>query len=308
MLQLYIVRYLFKLDSLNTFNANCRSIDLNSTMELRRSLSNAYMLRNIKLWLFSGKYSLREDFEVSEDDTVYFECLDDDTKSEIALLRQRCKPISLEEMDYAVDVCINEVRDYAIKYVKTKLRFIYKSEHYDPEDFALELLAHCIVAIYNQYPRIDSTLHAINVCKRVIKNMGTNTIKRFTSNGRSTLYQNQDGTFSSYKCSYDVIINTLAETSVEYDGDLKYSIEALTKKDSRRASFVKCITGHDVAFTEWLKQNQFMRSGCNEEYFDRLHADGRTDEYFNTVANYLGATDKVVGSWLRTLKRDLGYI
>jgi hypothetical protein len=277
-------------------------------MELRRSIGSGYMLRNVKLWVFNGVYSAMDDFEVAQDDLAYFECLDYDTKQEIAALRERCRPISLAEMDYAVDLCIDEVREYAIKYVKSKLRFIYKSEHYDPEDFALELLTHCIVAIYNQYPRIDSTLHAVNVCKRVIKNMGTNIIKKFTSSGRSTLYRNGDGTFSSFKCSYDVVMNTLAEIPVDHDLSFQHSIDCITSKGNKRSKFVKCLTSYDSEFTEWLQSNQFIRSGCNEEFYDRLHSDGRAADYTSILCNYLGATDKQLSHWYKTLRIDLGYI
>lgn len=309
-MKLNIIRYMFKFDSLGEFGKRSKECGYNSTMEIRRQISNGYFLRNLKLWLYSGKSSKWGQFQVDEKDSNLFKVLDQATKDEIVKLRGRLRPISIEDMDYAVDHCIQEVQVYTSKYVYHKLRFIYKSEHFDPEDFVLELLGHCIVGIYNQFPRIDCSLHAVNVCKRIIKNMGTNIIKKFTGVGRATLYRNADGTFSSYKCSYDAVYDSIAnmmderQETTTFDHSLE---KMLATYGATKATFLRCLTGTDKAFTEWLYENNYIRGGCSEDYHDRLIKSGDHDHYVEVLAYYLDVDSIITENWLKSFKVGLGY-
>lgn len=309
-MKLNVIRYMFKLDSLGEFGNRARECGYQSTMEIRRSISNGYFLRNLKLWLYSGKHKSWRAYQVDEKDSDLFKVLDSETKEYIKGLRVQQKPVSLKDMDYAVDYCLKEVQVYASKYVYHKLRFIYKSEHFDPEDFVLELLGYCIVGIYNQFPRIDCSLHAVNVCKRIVKNMGTNIIKKFTGVGRATLYQNVDGTFSSFKCSYDAVYDSISnmmderQDSTMFDHSLE---KMLATYGTTRATFLRCLTGTDKGFTEWLYRKHYIRGGCNEDFHDRLILRGDNQRYIGILEEYLDVDEYITTNWLKSIKKSMGY-
>jgi hypothetical protein len=323
-----VVRYMFKLDNVTDFGARIRELCGTSSIEIRRNLNNnGYVMRDLKLWLYDAAQGGRsrilrtaEEFGIDASDIRVCRVFKDaDTLNRLRELHVSHAPISPSDLQSAVTHCLDSVRDYAMKYVRSKLRFICKSEHIEPEDFALELMGNCVAGIYAQYPRLDSTLHAINVCKRIIKNMGTNIIKRYTTEGRAVLVRNQDGTFSSNKCSYDLMFDNVDADHQDNQHHpvldeqerihLRMSVEHLLSKYNEggaKHTLMRLLMGPDVQFTQWLYDQEIITSGDNEDLHDSCLRTNTQNDYLIYCAMYLGTDDQTIQRYLRHFAYHLG--
>lgn len=85
--------------------------------------------------------------------------------------------------------------------VYTKLRFIYKHNHMEPEDFIHGLYSKAIQVFYRSAPFI-SWKHLENTIKRAVTNYTINIINYYTSKRRTKL-TNEEGTFVTTEVSFN---------------------------------------------------------------------------------------------------------
>lgn len=324
--EILVVRYIFGLCKIKEFAATIRELTGTTSLDFRRHLnSSGYLIRNVKLYLHqcnslpihsSVLEPLTKDFQLHEGDwriARVFKCAE--FKSEFSAF-DSCYPMSIKEFDALVTHCISQLTVYTAKYVHKKLRFIYSSENCDPEDFIIELLADAIAGICDQYPVYHSTLHATNVCKRIIKNRGNNIIDHYTSKGANTLVRGKDGTFTSLKVSFDVLLDSIYNNGAEESSifgaaslhreETKMSVQHYVKSlGNKQKKVIHLLSHYNREFTTWLHRNGYVEDLDNEQYLDNCVKRSKLVNYLEAVSEYLDVPPTKVKNFIQHIRKDL---
>lgn len=296
-------------------------------------MNSGYLMRNAKLFTYAKAAQTgnirANDYDLNPEDAKLVKYLlgtSPDLSRMLSGLYARgkgYKPATIGQMVNLVGYVNKEVEDFTSKFVYRKLRFIAESNGSEEKDLRNTLLYKATYAIYRQYPRFKSRLHAVNIAKQTIHNTGINMILEATSESRSRLVASKDGTFSSTVLSLDSIgtghfldhstylnqCNYLVTsinggcaqgdtlTSMHDRFELKQSVSALYKDIGNPVlrNLMKLWSGEwDEGFSNHLGRP-------NDEWFDTAE----TTEYLVACAKYLKVPGSVAKAFLAKLRSDL---
>jgi hypothetical protein len=186
--------------------------------------NNGYILKNCKLYIYARHKNPNinpSQFSIEKGDARYL--------SSITFRGLRgCKAYSLTSFDkLESDIVLSlTLRNYIGKFINKKLRFLIKSYGQGYDDLFSDLQAAAIYALRKQYPYYESELHAMNICKTAIHNVGQGLIEFHTRKRRQALFSS-DGVFQSVSVPYD----SLADIGIEpaHEDCLRLNIQSLVK-------------------------------------------------------------------------------
>jgi hypothetical protein len=314
----------------------------------RAVIADGYVVKNIKVWLFwCVKRGLRgEDalmagvrFGIHEADRGLRLNMSADLKSHLAKLARNYASLSVEALDKQVVTIFKEMRDWLGKFVYRKMRFVYEQQGLAAWDMQMEVFSKGIHALYLQYPRIETKLHATNIVKSAAHNYGINIIIQATNESKARLVRNGDNTFVSRVVNLDdiAVVTTLAgeDTRPKYERrhDLNttfnsfgyrnkprtFNLEWLLcgapciktqtltiademKKLSRRQRIMMLLMGaEDPEFTTWLNTSRHrIRSTCSD-YLDKADP----TRFMNLAFEFLKVDPKLGNQFVSRLRKRL---
>lgn len=312
--------YILKVVSVKDLNNVIYSFTSLQPLAYRTSLNHHYVIKNIKFWLwYCIHHGLNE--EKADEVSDNFDIRPKDF-SLYALLRnsqywaaikqlslnqtQDGKPryrawSSLQSFEQIIQKVLKEQETYLKKYIHKKLKFLTFSGYSDVEDIYFELQYAGVMGLYKMYPLFDSRLHLTNIYKRSIQNFGCNQIKHHTTQGRSVLDRQADGTFQSRKVSLDSLMSVDSTVTDDYSlcgeddnlNSLSYegienkldSEKILVNSTGNERRLLLLLKGdYEKNFSYYLKKNGHCDS---DELFDKMIKSG-IHEYVNLAAKYLG--------------------
>lgn len=332
-----ILRYLFRDISSSQLNKDIRE-ELGSKtniIKFRKELTRKGYIFNLKAWLFACVHyevstpeevrKLASMYEVHETDLELANMLYGPLLDTLREYTLTYKVLSLKKFRKHVTRIIKEVEVYTRKFVNKKHRFLMKSNHFDLEDFVLELIAKGIQSLILMYPCVKSSLHATNVVKTSIKHHGINLIKHYTSKKKATLVRFSDGTFGSLKISYNTLLNersydkTSTYTVSDICGGLSDSSESGNSKldmqlsvlqlekgvKPKQKTFIRLLMGeYHQGFTVWLN-NKGITNKDNDDWHSMLLKKNTLDRYIKLTLDYLGVSRQAGYRFLNKLQLRL---
>ena len=312
------VRYLFKLITLKDFKDQLSEFGM-TTETWRNAVNGSAMASRIKLWLrYMSKFPMKKSarkFGIDPCNVGLRDLMRED-KGLLAEIASIPGPtLTWVKMQKVLANAMLDLTPFVRSRVHKKMRFLRNDSGNDLEDFEGELLIHVISGIYAKYPRFDNYSHLLNTGRTIINNMSINIIKRHTSQGRNTKYQNADGTFSSNRVSLDAL--TENRTSGEYIGDdyltadegmaeleLQYSVQQVANSPKKQKA-LKLLMGYDAKFSKWLVEQKLTTITENNKFQDRLISKGRVKDYIDHIADYLEVPKKNVHHFFESLADGL---
>ena len=295
-------------------------------------MKSGYIMGNTKLYAYAS--GVKRDVKgahysiVAEDSKLirYLIKSNPDLQSMMLKLYKRgsgFKPATVAEMSSLMTFVHSEVDEYTSKFVYRKLRFISESNGIEEDDIKNELLYASTYALYKQYPRFQSRLHAVNIAKQSIHNRGINMIHEATSESRRRLISSKDGTFSSLvlpihtlgigqfldnsnylnQCNYLVTsidgssANGSTITSIQDAFELKNSVASIYRDigNPTLRRLMKLWSGeYDEEFSKYLGTS-------NDDFADTVEP----REYMISCAKFLKVPGKTAKSFLDRLRTEL---
>jgi hypothetical protein len=228
------------------------------------------------------------------------------------------------------EALVEDLDLYCKKFVLKKLRFVVQQNAMRIQDMVNELMCDGIYAIYRAYPEILDGQHMLNIAKQAVHNRGENIIQEATTQSRSRLIKNSDGTFSarlvaidSNQLGQDMTLSATAgpissgmmvctslmadlegncakdESAANVDAkrDLRQKVDQLLAdvKSPKARKFIELLMGvHDQEFSAKLGQE-------NDELCDSLPR----HDYAELVRQHLGVSVSKARSFVRGLRSEL---
>ncbi|MBJ8678813.1 hypothetical protein I5375_23370 [Citrobacter freundii] len=311
--------YILKVASAKDLNAVVLRYTSQNALAYRTSLNHHYVIKNIKFWLWYCIYSglneeeadeASDNFDIRPKDfplyhllkrSQYWKAIKQLSLSQTKEGGLRYKAwSSLHRFESIIQKVLKEQETYLKKYIHKKLKFLTFSGYSDVEDIYFELQYAGVMGLYKIYPMFDSRLHLTNIYKRSIQNFGCNQIKHHTTQGRSVLDRQADGTFQSRKVSLDSLMSV--DSTVEGDYSLSGEDEdtnalsyddvnnklavrkALAKVTNKERRLLILLKGnYDKDFSSYLHKKGHSDS---DELFDKMLKSG-IHKYVNLAAKYL---------------------
>lgn len=229
---------------------------------LERARNSGYVLKHCKLYAYAYHLFRKGNLEVAPKPAAYkVSTIDSRFLQKLNLAKVPPKPAyRLESFDRMLTSVLTstELKQYTGKLVSKKLSFISKSYGMPREDIESKLRDAAMSAIYKQYPRFESELHVVNICKTTIHNTAMNIIEYHTRDKRQALIKNGDS-FTQVHVSIDAVPSVIAEMEAEHrysqhDRDLLQSfLELMPKMSDEVVHFISCCCGHfDEGFSAFL--------------------------------------------------------
>lgn len=305
-----------------------------TTVDFRNDLKSGYLLKNVKLWLWytvSNDLSPKQcreimpEFKVKESDFKLARALlTSEYIDDLKAMSKEFKCHKLEHFDRIVVNILQSVeRDgYIQKYVRKKLRFITFDGYTTQDDLCMELQVDGFFGMLMQYPRVQSVEHFTNIYKGAIQRFGINLIKHHTTNSRSTLVRESDGTFSQRKLSMDASDSDFLKTTLatsdfdspagvgggasEVSWEDKLSARQLMSAASSRKQkrFLTLLSGgYCKRFSSWLTEEGVKPD--NDELFDRCLKADKISEYIDHCSAYLNISSYQAHRYINKLRQAI---
>ena len=247
---------------------------------LASARSSGYVLLNCKLYAYACWCARASEqplprastFEISPKDASLLRRLN------LAALGDRFHAFSLSGFTRVLNRVMlkADLDQYIGKYVTRKMTFLMKSYGVSRHDLETTLLQSALYAIYKQYPRYESGLHLINICKTTIHNVGQNLIQYHTRKKRQALSRSDDGSFSSVLVSLDQIIDVPAEDDEHEVRHALMSLAALEHRMSPKVrEFLHCAAGvYHEGLSEFLGKpnDDLVEAVPYSRYLDKLRS------------------------------------
>ena len=218
-----------------------------SRATLKAAKASGYVLRNCKLYAYAC-WVARErgeplprasSYQVTTQDGAFLRRLN------LKAVGTRFFAFTLPDYEKLMHSVLgtNILDAYIGKYVTKKMSFLIKSYGVQRETLEHSLLRSALYAVYKQYPRYESKLHVINICKTSIHNAGMNLIQYHTRAKRQELRKTSSGAFEAVSVPLDEIMALPAEEKHPF----KDSLQALVSLEHRMAAnvkeFLQCAAG-----------------------------------------------------------------
>jgi len=262
---------------------------------LAASRSSGYVLKDCKLFAHAHYVTRKEDkhpsplaYSVTRKDANFLKRLD--------LKTDRFCYFTPEQFDrlIAKSLLTPDMRAHIGKLVSKKMTFLVSSYGVTKDDLASTLRNAALRALYQQYPRYESALHAKNICKTTIHNTAMNLIQYHTRGKRQMLRSVLGGgAFESVHVPMEAVFDMAApkqdSTSILVLKDLA-AIE--DKIPARGQEFVKAAVG---AYHEGL--SVFIGED-NRDAVERMSY----EQYLKTLRSYFNITEQQNDALFNSLK------
>jgi hypothetical protein len=284
-------------------------------LELRKRLDNdGYLLFHVKPFLFycfkKGAKTKRKilqyasDFKVRAEDAPIALVLQEPSVAERLDPLREFKALSFSALRHHIDSIPKRVSGYARHFIMKDMAFIIRNQHYalGVDDVLNELLDKGIRNLLWTYPKIDNSLHALNIVKRAIKNNGVNLIYYHTRDQRGVVCRDDNGNFYSKVIPItdqtENVLDTLVCPTVSNNLDTKVSVEdwIATRqvlrhfKSKRKRTIVTALMGmNSERFSTWLRVKAKPTHRLpNDDLFETLAARKSMSQYIQYLSAYSG--------------------
>ena len=254
-----------------------------STVKNARASEHAgYVLKNCKLFAFAaykarlqGSTVRAKDFGVTQRDAVFLRKLN--------LQDSKYHAFSVDQYDklIAQSLMTSEMRAYVGKLISKKLIFLVRSYGVDRSDLEASLQFAALYALYKQYPKYESALHAKNICKTTIHNTAMNIIKHHTCGKRQALQKAMGGGFEAVHVPLDVVFDLAAPDVCEYKDTLVSLVSLHDRMTPKVQQFIHCAAGqyHEGLSTFLgVSNDEAVESMQYEAYMAKLRSYFRVSE------------------------------
>jgi hypothetical protein len=289
-----VLEYLFRVKNVRQVTKLFRQLGLLFSPIKDPLISNGYLMKNVKLWLYyrhcnGATLGLTSMFEVRVEDYKLHHYVSSTLDKHFRSWRYAgYKALTLIGFDRSVFKVYTSVETYTKKFVYRKMRFIVNAQSVTPLDLVNDCRDKALAALMHKYPCVETMLHAQNLARRTIKNHGMNLIDHYTTQSRNRTIRNPDGTFSnnviplhSLETGSDLTqsldwymadatggrIDSIRECDASRD--LKITVKNLLSSYSgkRKAFITLLMGGYNQQFSEWLHSQGIKLD--NDELFDR---------------------------------------
>lgn len=304
-------------------------IDAAQTIELRSRInSSGYILQSVKPFLFycwknrlygkQHRIQQRKEFGVNKYDSRLIRMMKQPVIGQYMHKLKKYAALTKTKLIRIMDTMPDKLLPYLYKQTHRKLRFIYQNQ-FNGVTFT-DLVGDCmykgIQSIYQKYPRIDSTLHALNVAKASSKNACMNIISTFTSASRAVIYK--DDKTGGFQSRVQSILNDSGDYNETVISQQLRSKDAITAvEDSMNVYFLlknfeglkrRAVTAllglPEPKFTRWLQKNASVRDRMsNEQLLEKLIERPRGfDRYEDYLCQFLKIKDYQLDRFKRQLQ------
>lgn len=305
----------------------------------RLSMLNAkYTLVNIKLYVFSllketnltpsALKRLAASFEIHEADSkrisaLVMECswFKREARRVLRGIPKGSKLLTLAGIDNLFTAVYAPIDRYAKFLAFNKLRFIAKSNNYEIEDLAKDIMEKVVQSFYLLVPTDQTEDYVKNYLKRCAHNKAINIIKANTTQKKGRLVEvaNKDGIreFSLLCASINQTrliadsTGNLAEDVEDTENSMQkfettFSVgEVLTRhqRNERKYQSLLILMGElDLDFTSWLRSNNYCKqSEDNTELQARLGV----EEFNRLIADYMEIRYEQLRRFIDSLRPEL---
>jgi hypothetical protein len=290
--------YLF--DRIGKYEYRTQIGDKNTAKSVWKTASEHwYVLRNCKLYAhayhYNGKKGLPTSpakYEISQQDVAILRGLD------LSHLKAKYKPYSVFDYDNLEGSILtsSHLKAHIGKFVSRKLIFLTRSYGLSRDEIHAHLLHAALFALRKQYPRYESELHAMNICKTAIHNSGMGLIEFWTRGKRNALLK-ENGAFQAVHVQYEVLNNV--GVPPEHDNEFRCNLQSLVSISktlpAREASFLSAAAGiYDPGVSMFIG-----------ELNDDAAARWKYDRYLSSVRAYYKVTDAEQGALLEVLRSKM---
>jgi len=327
-IMVHTMKYLFRIVSAHEMTRNIR-VDLDDdsvrVIDYRKAVQEGYVIKNIKFWIWyiiannlSKKKAMKvmHDFGIKDSDKMLAFVAKKNLNEELVKLAKRYDAHTLKEFQEIEEKCLKENQKYVRKFAYKKMRFI-TNDGPTLDDIIMDLNYWGFYTIVLQYPQIDSMEHCQNLYRRGVHNHGINRIKNADTMKNKVLIQENDGTFSNNKVSYEVLAGNQHQelsdpaigsnpldikTRVDEVKENKLFVSKMLKEHSgKRNKFLKLMSGtHSEKFSDFLSCEGYIEN--NDELFDRLLSNDNIDLYISLCAKWLNITPYQATQFLDKLR------
>jgi len=222
--------------------------------------NDGYLLMNCKLFAYAHHYNVKHKLPAPSPAKFDIDRADVRALRNLDLSHTKFKYPAMDlhtytELESRVTAS-RELATYIGKFISRKLIFL-RSYGLTREEMHSLLIYSSIFALRLKYPRFESELHAMNVCKTTIHNTGMSLIEYWTREKRQALIKEGD-TFQAVHVSIDNV-HDLA-THPEHEDENRLNLQVLTHikgtlspKENR---LLRLASGeHDAGFSMFLGQD-----------------------------------------------------
>lgn len=277
--------------------------------EFREELTaSGYVFKNVKLWIFyllkikASRITLHNaaDFDVLPHDLVLFDLISYKTRNTIKKWSKTYKALSLRRMDENLCKIEIETSIWIKKFVYRKLRFIAESQGMDLMDIERELWLKGMIGLFMMYPKVESSLHALNIVKRVMHNHGMNLIKQYTHIKRARLIRDVSGAFINNSVDFALLdLETEDDGSADLRIDLHRIVQSATTEERSLLSLLCGVGKEDTDFYAYL--NNIGIKSEPDTLMNRIGLWG----FLRHAARFLVMTFNDVVKFIKTLQWQL---
>lgn len=256
-------------------------------------LSNGYVLRNCKLYVYAVNCGLKpkaSEYGIDRSDVRLLNSIAQ------RLQIKGCRSITLEECLELEQALCTELRTYVIKFVRKKMTFLVKSYGHSQHDIVSHLLYCGLLSMLRKYPFYQSSLHLKNCVKAAIHNAGIDYITASTRQKNQRLIKNADGTFESAVCDISNLYDLEAPQPFNQRfADERSSLDSLQNRMNKRGClFIKLAKGeYDRDFSEYIGLD------------NTVAAEGNYNAYLKKIQRYLNVNNKQTEAWFEKLRAHL---
>lgn len=268
-----------------------------------RVVVSGYVLVNCKLYVYARHCAKRQGRRVS---AAAYGITPEDAKM-LALVaptwvKKKYKSMSLA--DYTKAECwvfsdpVLDMKTYIGKFISKKLIFLCRHYGLTREQVEGTLVDAAMYAMRKQYPRFESELHMVNVCKTAIHNAGMSLIQYWTRGKRNALINEDDGTHSAVHvelttAQYMQNLGTLDPQDDAHAQTLQCLRAAESNMGPRAKAFLSLARGQfDSGFTLFI--------GINNE--DAAH-EWNYQKYLASICKYLHVTADQATQFMAFLRK-----
>lgn len=217
-----------------------------------------------------------------------------------------------------IEALFNTVYMPVYRYAKflafNKLRFIAKSNNFEIEDMAKDIMEKVVQSFYLLVPTDQDAEYVKNYLKRCAHNKAINIIKSNTTKKKARIVQvpGTGGSEFSLLCvsgnqsSVEVELESSDGGSAVDKFETTFAIsEVLTRhqRSERKYQSLLILMGEiDMDFTSWLRNNGYCKQ--TEDNTD-LQANTGVDEFNRLIANYMEIRYEQLRSFIESLKPEL---
>ena len=273
--------YLFGLVPRAQFVAYCGDPALSRRL-IRTALKSGYLLKQCKLYAYAEhkqgkKQQIQlQDYGVTRKDANFLQRLN------LKKLKSVVPVYTVPQYDEVVTKIVGSktLRNFTNAFIYKNLRFLMNSYGTSRDDLFGQLQFDATYALYKQFPKYDSALHMLNICKTVIHNQGWGIAGYNNKQKRKALRETKNG-FESVNLPIEFAYDLATQ-----ENDVKNhfaTLSQLEKKMSPRVhNFLRLATGqYDEIFSTHIGQ-----SNC--DLVDEISY----EKYMSKVRDFIGITEQ----------------